>query len=267
MGIMVWQDFMFSCAMYPEEPPYPALVEAEARHQVARLSSHPSVVLWCGGNECVWAYESWGAGDAKGRWKERVTPGQTWGRGYYFELLPRVIAELDPTRPYWANSPYCGREGDSPNQDARGDRHTWDVRAEGYRSIVPRFCSEFGHQSPPNLSTLARALAPQDLRRNSPALDHRQRGTGGTAKHIDESLVSWFPPAKDFEEWHRQAQEAQARALSIGIKWLRENQPRCMGALLWQFNDAWPGFSWSLIDSDGKPKPAYDAVREAFRDP
>jgi beta-mannosidase len=86
------------------------------------------------------------------------------------------------------------------------------------------------------------------------------------AVHIDKSLAEQFPPAKDFAEWHCNAQELQARSLRSAIDWLASNRQggRCMGALIWQFNDAWPGMSWSLVDSDGVPKPAYEAVREAF---
>ncbi len=288
-GIMVWQDFMFACACYPEEPPFPQLIEAEARHQIARLSTHPSVVLWCGGNECVWGYESWGnaATDTAGPWKQRVG-NKTWGAGYYYDLLPRLMRELDPTRPYWPNSPFSGtgvspvvscatdlpaREPASvnstaPNSPDSGDRHTWDAVATtpAFRAIIPRFCSEFGHQSPPNIPTLARVLKPEDLAINSPALRHRQRGTGGMARHIDEPMAAEFPAPKDFAEWHANAQQMQARAMKHGLEWLLSNQDggRCMGALIWQFNDAWPGMSWSLIDSEGTPKPAYCAVQEAF---
>jgi beta-mannosidase len=266
LGITVWQDFMSACACYPEEAPYPALVEAEARHQIARLSAHPSVVLWCGGNECVWGYESWGHAptDTEGPWKQRVG-NKTWGAGYWFDLLPRLVRELDPTRPYWANSPFSGKRGENPNQEARGDRHTWDASpgSAEFRKIVPRFCAEFGQQGPPSLELLRKVIAPEGLVVGSKELEHRQRGTGGMAAHIDKHLEG-MPSAKSFEEWHRMLQEAQAAALKAGIEWLAANRPRCMGALIWQLNDAWPGFSWSLIDSEGKPKPAYFAVREAF---
>jgi beta-mannosidase len=278
LGIMVWQDFMFACAMYPEEEPYPKLIEAEARHQIARLSSHPSVVLWCGGNECVWAHEAWGNAPGEKPWKERLA-GKTWGAGYYFDLLPRLVKELDPTRPYWPNSPWPGPidapladqiENRKPkienvNSADHGDRHTWDRRADAYRSLVPRFCSEFGHQSPSNHATLARVLAPEDLTLASPALEHRQRATGGTKRHIDEPMAELFREPRDFDEWHYLAQLTQARAIKAGIEWLRVNRPRCMGALIWQLNDCWPGMSWSLIDSDGGEKFAYHAAKEAFR--
>ncbi len=272
-GIMVWQDFMFACACYPEEAPFPQLVEQEARHQIARLSSHPSVVLWCGGNECVWGYESWGyaASDVAGPWKKRVGD-RGWGGGYYFDLLPRLMRELDPTRPYWANSPFAGRIGENPNQETRGDRHTWDATflpgAAGtdYRTIVPRFCAEFGHQSPSNMETLARVLRPEELSLNSPALEHHQKGTGGTAQHINKVMATQGSIPTNFAEWHRRAQELQAETMTNGIEHhaaYRESG-RCMGVLIWQFNDAWPGMSWSIIDSDGKPKPAYEAVKRAF---
>jgi beta-mannosidase len=294
LGIMVWQDFMFACACYPEEPPFPQLIEAEARHQITRLSAHPSVVLWCGGNESVWGYESWGdeqpadkqpdrqgglsAAPKRITWKDRVGD-KSWGRGYYFDLLPRLLRELDPTRPYWPNSPFRGTGVPpvvlpahafaatwNPNDPNSGDRHTWDAIATtpAFRALIPRFCSEFGHQSPPNIPTLAKVVRPEDLTINSPALHHRQRATGGMARHIDEPMATEFQPPKDFVAWHANAQQMQARALKHGLEWLLSNQPCCMGALIWQFNDCWPGMSWSLIDSDGMPKPAYYAVQEAF---
>ncbi len=289
MGIMVWQDFMFSSGMYPEEDPYPALIEAEARHQVARLSRHPSVVLWCGGNECTWAYESWG-------WKDKLKPGQTWGRKYWLDLLPKVVSELDPTRPYWPNSPWSGDES-KPNDTEQGDRHTWDVWGDGYRAITPRFCSEFGQQAPSNYGTLRGAgltpdLAPfpgreargrgdagRGVQASSPSppvsqspslllpasLASRQRGPGGNKRWYDDPIAELFRPPRDFDEWHFLAQLLQARSLRTGIEWLRTNQPRCSGALIWQLNDAWPGLSWSIIDSAGRRKLAYYAVQESFK--
>ncbi len=283
LGIMVWQDFMFACACYPEEAPYPELVEREARHQIARLSSHPSVVLWCGGNECVWGYESWGhaASDVAGTWKQRVGD-RSWGGGYYFDLLPRLLRELDPTRPYWANSPFAGRIGENPNQQTRGDRHTWDaifqnrgpgaspgsaaLQSTDYRSIIPRFCAEFGHQAPANIETLASVLRTDELSLESAVLEHHQKGTGGTAQHINKAMAMRGEVPTEFAAWHRIAQELQAEAMTNGIEHHaahRENG-RCMGVLIWQFNDAWPGMSWSLIDSAGRPKPAYEAVKQAF---
>lgn len=267
LGILVWQDFMFACAMYPEEPPYPVLVEAEARHQITRLSSHPSVALWCGGNECVWAYESWGNAPGETPWKVRLGD-KTWGRLYYFDLLPRVVAQLDPTRPYWANSPWSGSESVPTNGQGHGDRHTWDVQAEGYLGVLPRFCSEIGQQAPPNNCGISGFddpdvdIVPPDAANE---IAHKQRATGGSARHIDGLLRRWLPEPDDFTQWSYFAQAMQGYALRLGIEWMRAMQPRCMGALVWQLNDVWHGFSWALIEPDGRPRPAWHAVQQAFR--
>ncbi len=257
-GMMVWHDFMFSCAMYSEEEPLASLVREEANEHVARLARHPGLVLWCGGNECIWGHESWG-------WKQRLSPDQTWGKGFYLDVLPSIVATLDPTRPYWANSPWSGAEASAPNDAARGDRHTWDTSLEGYRSIPSRFCSEFGHQAPSDLATLRSAIDPAELRTWSPALEHRQRGPGGNAQQYDAALPAWFDPPATFEQWHHLAQVLQARAMRINIEFCRVTSPACMGALVWQLNDVWPGLTWSLIDSAGRTKLAYAASATASR--
>lgn len=262
LGLLVWQDFMFACALYPEEPPFPGLVEAEARAIVERLSPHPSVVLYCGGNECVWGYQRWG-------WKERLLPGQTWGIWYWTDLLPRVLAELDPTRPYWPNSPWSGSVDTDVLDPDRGDRHTWDAAIDGYRDLVPRLVSEFGHQSPASAASWRGAIAgPEPLAADSPASIHRQRATGGNAAMYGRFLPDWWGERVaelPFEVWVYAAQVVQARAIEIAFSWARIHRPRCMGALVWQLNDGWVGHSWSLIDGAGREKPAYFAARRACR--
>lgn len=257
LGLLVWQDFMFACAMYPEEQPYHALVEREARHQVGRLSAHPSVALWCGGNECVWGYESWG-------WRQRLLPAQSWGEGFYFGLLPNVVRELDPSRPYWANSPWSRDGTREPNTSDRGDRHTWDGQGNRYRDRVPRACTEFGHQSPSLVSTLREVIPACELRLGSAEMTHRQRATGGDEPHHLAEIRRVFGEARDFEHWNDLALRAQARSISIGVEWLRANQPRCSAALIWQLNDAWAGLSWSLIDAAGRLKPAWHAAKRSM---
>lgn len=305
-GIMVWQDFMFACGMYPEEPPYRQLLEREARHQVARLSPHPSVVLWCGGNECIWGHDKWG-------WRERLGPRQTWGSGYWLELLPRVCGELDPSRPYWPNSPWSGFDGggvgganawrDVLDPD-HGDRHTWEVDAwmNGFRapnaggSGVPRFCSEFGQQSPSCIETLREQCGierPLDGRAQSQRasssvaqrcddieqtldateqtldatikeLARRQRGPGGDKRWYEDSGIDAPRDAREFSHWLARVHEFQARVVARGIEWHRINRPRCGGVLFWQLNDCWAGHSWSAIDAAGRRKPLWDAARRAM---
>jgi len=253
LGILVWQDFMFACACYPEEEPIRSQVEAEARYQIARLSSHPSVALWCGGNECIWAHQGWG-------FDKRLQPGQTWGRTYWLDLLPRLCAELDPTRPYWPNTPWSGDESHDVQDPNHGTRHTWDKTVEGYRDLVPRFIAEFGHQSPPNYTTIHESLGNQPI---ESWLRDRQRASGGNAVRYDEPLAEHFAPARDFDEWLYQAHLLQARAIALGFEWARIHRDRCGGAIFWQLNDAWAGHSWSAIDVAGRLKPLWYAVRRA----
>ena len=258
LGILVWQDFMFACATYPEDEPFASLVAREAAQQVARLSHHPSLALWCGGNEDILAWWSWG-------WKDRLHEGQSWGRRYWLETLPAAVAAHDPGTPYWAESPYSGSMDLHPNDPDHGDRHTWDAEAkiEGYRSVLPRFSSEFGHQSPPTPATLRRSMDEHDLAIGSDALKLRQKAWGGDDFQYRPFLEARFRAARGFDEYVAQAQHLQARAMSVAMGWLRAGAPRSMGALIWQWNDVWPGHSWSLVDSGGVAKPAWHAVRRA----
>ena len=265
LGILVWQDFMFACATYPEDEPFASLIEAEAAHQVARLSRHPSLALWCGGNEDILAWWSWG-------WKDRLAPGQSWGLRYWTETLPAAVATHDPGTPYWTESPYAGSMDLHPNEPDHGDRHTWDQEAkiEGYRRVLPRFTSEFGHQSPPCWVTVcesclddARDPATMSAAALVEALRLRQKAWGGDDAQYKPYLEARFAPARDAREYVAQAQHLQARAMDVAMRWLRAGAPRSMGALIWQWNDVWAGHSWSLIDVAGRAKPAWHAVHRA----
>ena len=119
LGLLVWQDFLFACAAYAEEPWLAAEVEAEARQAITRLSAHPSLVLWNGNNENLWGYVEWD-------WRPRLA-GRTWGDGYYRRLLPALLAELDPTRPYSPGSPFSFADYLHPNDERHGTMHIWDV--------------------------------------------------------------------------------------------------------------------------------------------
>ena len=140
MGVLVWQDFLFACAMYAEEEPYASEVEAEARYNVARLAHHPSLAIWNGCNENIWAYRDWG-------WKDHAdVKGKTWGTGFYFDLLPKICKELTPTIPYWAGSPWSGDydvdNGIHPNAAGHGNKHVWEAWFKGdysaYQKIRPK---------------------------------------------------------------------------------------------------------------------------------
>jgi beta-mannosidase len=261
MGIMVGQDFLFACAAYPEEDPFPAEVEAEARHQVVRLAPHPSLVWWTGNNENIWGYFDW-------NWQPPLA-GRSWGAGYYFDLLPRVIAELDPTRPYWPGSPYSGRRDLHPNDSAHGSMHIWDVwnthDYSRYREYRPRFVAEFGYQAPPTYATLRRAIHDDPLAGDSPGMAHHQKAIDGDLK-LQRGLDAHLPVPRDFDDWHFLTQVNQTRAIQLGVEHFRSLAPWCMGAIVWQLNDCWPATSWAAVDGDGRRKPMWYGLRRAFAD-
>ena len=261
LGLMVWQDFPFACAAYPEDEPLRGEVDAEARENVARLSPHPSLVLWNGNNENLWGFRDWG-------WEPELGTA-AWGEGYYLGLLPRIVAEVDPTRPYWAGTPWSGDWSRHPNDPAHGTTHNWEVWNRQdygrYQDDVPRFVAEFGWQAPPTFTTLSRALSERPLTGSSPGLLAHQKADDGQGK-LARGLAPHFADPGDFDEWHYLTQINQARAVATGIEHWRSHWPRCAGAIVWQLNDCWPAVSWSAIDGDGRPKPLLHELRRLYAD-
>lgn len=258
-GLLVWQDFPFACAAYPEEEPFRTEVTAEATDNVERLIAHPSLVLWNGNNEVIEGFQSWG-------WQEPLA-GRTWGWGFFTDTLPRVVAQVDGSRPYWPGSPYAGTLERPVNEPTHGTNHIWDVwnREDylAYRDHRPRFAAEFGFQGPACWRTLRDAVQPEHLDVASPVFQAHQKAIDGQLK-LDRSLAEHFGVPADFGNWHYLAQLNQARALTVGIEHLRSLTPWCSGTVWWQLNDCWPAMSWSVVDSAGRRKPAWFALRRAY---
>jgi beta-mannosidase len=265
-GILVWQDFMFACAMYPGDRPFLRSVEREAADNVKRLRGHPCVALWCGNNESDEGWRNWG-------WQRQhgIGPADSARirRDYeklFHELLPAVVAEHDPGRPYVPSSPRFGRA--DPRSLAEGDCHYWGVWHDGepfetYRDKVPRFMSEFGFQSFPAFPSVERFIGPRDLHMDSEAvLAHQKhpRGNEIIRAYMDERYRA---PA-DFRGFTYVSQLLQAEGVRTGIEAGRRAMPYCMGSLFWQLNDCWPAVSWSAVDYDGVPKALYYASRGAY---
>ncbi|MFJ6442274.1 glycoside hydrolase family 2 protein [Streptomyces sp. NPDC091649] len=262
LGLMVWQDFLFACAAYPEEQPLRGEIEAEARDNVVRLMPHPSLVLWNGNNENLWGFRDWD-------WEPGLA-GDSWGEGYYLGLLPRLVAELDPTRHYAAGSPWSGSWDHHPNDPDHGTYHSWEVwnrqdYAE-YRANVPRFVAEFGWQAPPAMATLRRTLPNEVLAPDSPGMLHHQKAEDGNGK-LNRGVARHFTlPEGDFDRWHYLTQVVQARAVAAGIEHWRSHWPTCAGTVVWQLNDCWPVSSWAAIDGDGRLKPLHYELRRVYAD-
>lgn len=257
-GMLVWQDFLFACAAYPEDDRTVAEVRAEAGDNVTRIMPHPSLALWNGNNENLWFWflHDW----------ETVLDGASWGERYYVEILPEVVSEFDPSRSYLIGSPSSGDRWHEPNDPTRGVVHWWlagDYR--DYDLVRPRFVSEFGFQGPPTRTTFDRVVHDSAPAPFSPGTAQRQKAVGGTER-INDVLDIHFGVPVDFDEWYWLAQLDQARAVRYGVERFRTLEPYCRGTILWQLNDCWPSLSWSVIDVDDRWKPAAYAVREAYAD-
>ncbi|MEN5074272.1 glycoside hydrolase family 2 protein [Isoptericola cucumis] len=258
-GLLMWQDFPFACAAYSEDEPMRAEVEAEARENVTRLSPHPSLVLWNGNNENTWGSVDWG-------WAGRLG-GRPWGDLYYRELLPGVVAELDPTRPYSPASPYSFGDYRHPNDERYGTMHIWDVwNREDYTVYAryrPRFCSEFGFQGPPAWSTLTRVVHDEPLDPFGHQMLVHQKAHLGNAK-LERGWQGHLPDPATITDWHWTTQLNQAHAVRFGIEHLRSLTPHTTGTIMWQLNDNWPVVSWAAVDHDEHRKPLWYALRAAY---
>jgi beta-mannosidase len=248
-----------ACAAYSEDEPLRSEIEAEARENVARIGSHASLVILNGNNENTWGFEDWG-------WKPRLE-GRTWGAYYYDELFPSIVEELAPHVGYTPGSPFSPDPSRAPNDPNHGTMHIWDLWNQKdyphYRDYRPRFVSEFGWQGPPTWSTLTRAITDEPMTPESPAMLVHQKAAEGNVK-LTDGLVNHLPLPNTMPEWHWAMSLNQAMAIRTAIGWFRSLQPRCMGTILWQLNDCWPAVSWAAIDGDGRLKPLWYAMRDAY---
>jgi beta-mannosidase len=263
LGVLVWQDVAMACAAYSEEQPLRGEIEAELREHAVRLAWHPSLVHWNGSNENVEGYYHWG-------WKDVLPEGTGWGLAYYTEILPGILAELDPTRSYTPSSPYSRGALDQPRHPDHGTVHNWVVWASEedndyvhYRDTDPRFAAEFGFQGPASWATVERAVSERPLREDSPAMLSHQKALRGQEKLV-AGYRPHFPDPVGFADFHLTTSLNQARALRVGIGHYRSLWPHCTGTIIWQLNDCWPVTSWAAVDGDGRRKLLWYAMRDLY---
>jgi beta-mannosidase len=272
-GIMVWQDFMFACAMYPGDDAFLENVRHEAIDNVKRLRNHPSVLLWCGNNEIEAA---WGPYDEKRGWgwKQRYTAGQrdTIWKAYdtlFHHILPAVVQQEDPVRPYWHSSPSAGMGQLASYETTSGDMHYWGVwhglnPLSDFRKYKARFMSEYGFQSFPEFNSVKKYALPEDYNIESEVMAAHQRSGIGNLR-IRQYMEADYKIPADFEQFLYVGQLLQAEAIKMAIESHRAEMPYCMGSLYWQINDCWPVASWSGIDYYGRWKALHYFVKEAFK--
>ncbi|MBX7172240.1 MAG: hypothetical protein K1X72_14840 [Pyrinomonadaceae bacterium] len=251
-GVLIWQDFMFACSMYPGDKAFLENVRAEAIDNVKRLRNHPSIVIWVGNNEIESAWTHWG-------WKEHL-PNFIWDDylKLFTRLLPEVLDEYDPSRPYWQSSPSSNFQADSDSQRI-GDVHYWEVwHAEKpykeYEKQFPRFMSEYGFQSFPELETVKTYTTEEDRKSiETPIMLAHQRHPRGN-QLVRQYLLREYNEPIDFESFLYVSQVLQAEGIKIGAEHFRRIMPRNMGSLYWQANDCWQVASWSGMDYFGRWK-------------
>ncbi len=263
LGILIWHDFMFSCMSYPSNREFLDSVELEITQQVRRLSHHASIALWCGDNEVIgslgWYPET------------KADPGRYLANyDRLNSLLHRIVEDEDPVRRFWPSSPSLGYLdfSDGWHSDTRGDLHYWDVwhsakSFDAYRSVNPRFASEFGFQSFTSMNVIETFSEPQDRNPSSPVMENHQRNNGGNARII-ETMTRYFRFPRDFEQMVFLSQIQQGLAIKTAIEYWRSTKPRCMGTLYWQINDIWPVASWSSLDYGGQWKLMHYMARRFY---
>ena len=256
LGIMVWQDFMYVCAGYPEEEWFLKEAEREAMEAILRLRRHPSIVVWCGNNENQWLHNV--------LWKQRDRVERLYGSTIYESLLSKICQSLDPSRPYRPSSPFGGEDASGRHE---GDRHNWEVWSQGvdYTSYLEdngRFISEFGWQAPPTMELLSAYLEKEDLTPHSYAFKAHEKQTGGL-ELLRALLAVHYPVPEDLGRFVLYSQLNQGDALKTAVTHWRSRMFKTSGCLIWQLNDCWPVISWALIDYGLNPKAAYYCVKRA----
>lgn len=266
-GILVWQDFMFACAMFPGDDAFLENVKQEAIDNVKRLRNHASIGLWCGNNEILAAWKGWG-------WEKKEmdanpeNAAKIW-KAYediFHKTLPEVVNAFDPQRSYWSSSPSSGTG--IPADLINGDEHYWGVwwgkePFKNYATHLPRFMSEYGFQSFPEIATVRKYALPEDYDIFSEVMKSHQRSTIGNGT-IEYYMLQEYKKPKDFESFLYVNHVLQAEGIKFGLEGHRRAMPFNMGSLYWQINDVWPVASWSSTDYYQKWKALQYYVKKGF---
>ena len=262
-GIMVWQDYIFSCSIYPmDKPDFLENVRVEVEENVRRIRHRASLALWCGNNEMEWGWVEWGwtrpdLADMKAAYDR-----------FFHHLLADWSTTLDPDTPYWPSSPSSDTPFDSPNGQAQGDAHYWDVwhgrkPFTAYRNQFPRFMSEFGFQALPPLNTIRTYAEEADWNMTSYIMERHQKNDSGNSLMVGQMLDTFRLP-KDFSSLVYLSMALQAEGIRYGVEHWRRYRDRVAGTLYWQLNDCWPVASWSSLDYYGRWKALHYAARRFY---
>lgn len=274
-GIMVWQDFMFTCSSYPDfDETFINNVKEEIIYNVKKLRNYACISIWCGNNEIQWIHFQ----------KELdLTEERLYGRKIYEEIMPKLINELDSSRLYWPSSPFGGED---PNSDEEGDKHNWQVwagqiypqkKGEGvkvdntpygisfkrFTQDMGKFISEFGMHASPELKTLKSCIPEKELYYGSFEMRFRNKDKKPNRGKLLMESYTGLP--SNIEQYIDFSMLAQAEGLKFGIEHYRRRKPECSGAIIWQLNDCWPSMSWSIVDFYFRPKAGYYYAKRVYK--
>jgi beta-mannosidase len=262
-GILVWQDFIFSCSIYPlDDPAFLENVRVEVAENVARLRHRAGLALWCGNNEMEQGWAEWG-------WDRPEFAGLKAAYDRFFHhTLPEWCAAADPDTAYWPSSPSSDTPFASPNGQQQGDAHYWDVwhgrqPFTAYRAQYPRFMSEFGFQALPPLATIRAFAEEADWNMTSYVMEQHQKNASGNSLMVGQMLDSFRLP-RDFPSLVYLSLVLQAEGIRYGVEHWRRARDRVAGTLYWQLNDCWPVASWSSLDYFGRWKALHYAARRFY---
>jgi len=261
-GILVWQEFIFSCSIYPlDDPVFLENVHMEVIDNVRRLRHRASLALWCGNNEMEWEWE-----------RDWTAPEYAELKAAYDQFFHHTLAEWctreDPNHAYWPSSPSSDTPFENPNGEQQGDAHYWDVWHKrkpftAYRTQYPRFMSEFGFQALPPIQTVKTYADEEDWNITSYIMERHQKNDSGNQLMVSQMLDTFRLP-KDFESLVYLSLVLQAEGIRYGVEHWRRHEERISGVLYWQLNDCWPVASWSSLDYFGRWKALHYAARRFY---
>ena len=258
LGLLVWQDLMFACAVYNLTEAFEENIKQEIIDNLRRIRHHACLGLLCGNNEMELFVE-------EGKWVSSSRQKADYIKMYEY-LFPKLAKQHAPQTFYWPASPSSGGSFDHPNAADRGDVHFWEVwhgnkPFSEYQNHYFRYLSEFGFESFPCKKTIDSFAPVNEQNAFSYVMETHQRKPGANGKIISYLAQTFLYPT-NFEMLLYASQLLQAEAVRYGVEHLRRHRGRCMGTIYWQANDCWPVASWSSIDYFGRWKALhYDAKR------
>lgn len=260
LGLMVWQDFMFACAVYELNDEFEENITHEFIDNIRRIRHHASLALWCGNNEMEMFMDN-------DLWTSKKRLKADYIKLYEY-IIPKLLNKEDPETFYWPASPSSGGSFDNPNDERRGDVHYWDVwhgnkPITEYRKYLFRYVSEFGFQSFPALKSVEMFTKPEDRNIFSYIMEKHQRNAAANGKIMNYMEQTFLYPTS-FDILLYASQLLQAEAIRYGVEHFRRNRGICMGAIIWQLNDCWPVASWSSIDYYGRWKALHYYAKRFF---